>query len=82
MADNFVGEVRAMPFGFVPQGWAPCQGQLLQVEGNTALFALLGSTYGGDGKATFALPTLAPIKGQTGTLQYCIAIGGIFPPRQ
>ena len=81
MADPFIGEVRAMPYGFVPQGWAPCQGQLLQPSSNAALFSLLGFTYGGNGSTTFALPTLAPMQGKEGTLQYCIAVTGIFPPR-
>ena len=81
MADPYVGEVRAMPFGFAPTGWAPCQGQLMPLKGNTALFSLLGTTYGGDGKSTFALPTLAPLQARSGTLQYCICIQGIYPPR-
>jgi len=79
MGDPFVGEVRAMPFGFVPNGWLACQGQLLPTAGNTALFSLLGFTYGGDGSTTFALPTLAPLAGKQGTLQYCIAILGLYP---
>jgi microcystin-dependent protein len=81
MANAFIGEVRAMPYEFVPQGWAPCQGQLLQPSSNPALFSLLGTTYGGDGKTTFALPTLPPLQGKEGTLQYCIAVTGVFPPR-
>lgn len=79
--DPFVGEVRAMPFGFAPTGWAPCQGQILPIMSNTALFSLLGTLYGGDGKSTFALPKLAPLEGKNGTLQYCICIQGVFPPR-
>lgn len=58
MSDPYVGEIRAFGFNFVPQGWAPCNGQLLPISQNTALFALLGTTYGGDGKVTFALPNL------------------------
>jgi microcystin-dependent protein len=79
MAEQYLGEVRAMPFGFVPQGWAACNGQLLQVGGSTALFSLLGATYGGDGKTTFALPNIPPLQGKQGTLQYCIAIQGRYP---
>lgn len=56
MADPFVAEVRIFPFNFAPKGWAFCQGQLLPLSQNTALFSLLGTTYGGDGKSTFALP--------------------------
>ena len=58
MADNFLGEIRVFPFNFAPTGWALCNGQLLPISQNTALFSLLGTTYGGDGKTTFALPNL------------------------
>ena len=58
MADPFVAEVRIFPFTFAPKGWAFCNGQLMPISQNTALFALLGTTYGGDGKSTFALPDL------------------------
>src|SRR5947199_2236072 len=58
MADPFVAEVRIFPFNFPPTGWAFCNGQLLPLSQNTAMFSLLGTTYGGDGKTTFALPDL------------------------
>ena len=58
MADPFVAEIRIFPFKFAPKGWAFCNGQLLPISQNTALFSLLGTTYGGDGKSTFALPNL------------------------
>ena len=58
MADPFVAEIRIFPFNFAPKGWAFCNGQLLPISQNTALFSLLGTTYGGDGKSTFALPDL------------------------
>jgi microcystin-dependent protein len=58
MADPFVAEIRIFPFNFAPKGWAWCDGQLLPLSQNTALFSLLGTTYGGDGKSTFALPNL------------------------
>lgn len=58
MADPFVAEIRIFPFNFAPKGWAWCQGQLLPISQNTALFSLLGTTYGGDGKSTFALPDM------------------------
>ena len=57
-ADPFVGEVALYPYSFVPSGWASCDGQLLPISSNTALFSILGTTYGGDGKSTFALPNL------------------------
>src|SRR5687767_5720188 len=56
MADPFVAEIRIFPFNFAPTGWAMCNGQLLPISQNTALFSLLGTVYGGDGKSTFALP--------------------------
>jgi microcystin-dependent protein len=58
MTDQFVGEIRMFPFNFAPRGWATCDGQLLSISQNTALFSLLGTFYGGDGKTTFALPNL------------------------
>src|SRR3982750_2270413 len=58
MADPFVAEIRIFPVNFAPKGWAWCDGQLLPLSQNTALFSLLGTTYGGDGKSTFALPDL------------------------
>jgi microcystin-dependent protein len=58
MADPFVAEIRIFPFNFAPRGWAWCDGQLMPLSQNTALFSLLGTTYGGDGKSNFALPDL------------------------
>jgi microcystin-dependent protein len=56
--DPFLGEIRAVGFNFAPRGWALCQGQLLSISQNTALFSLLGNYYGGDGRSTFGLPDL------------------------
>jgi microcystin-dependent protein len=56
MSDPFVAEVRIFPFNFAPKGWAWCDGQLMPLSQNTALFSLLGTMYGGDGKSNFALP--------------------------
>ncbi len=58
MSNPFLGEIKMVGFNFPPQGWAMCNGQLLPINQNTALFALLGTTYGGDGITTFALPDL------------------------
>jgi microcystin-dependent protein len=58
MADQFVAEIRIFPFNFPPTGWAFCDGQLMPISQNTALFSLLGTTYGGDGKSNFALPNM------------------------
>jgi len=62
--DPFLAEIRIFPFNFAPKGWAFCDGQILPLSQNTALFSLLGTTYGGDGKSNFALPNL----------QGCVAI--------
>lgn len=58
MAEPFLSEIRIASFGFVPQGWAQCNGQLLPINQNQALFSLLGTTYGGNGETNFALPDL------------------------
>jgi len=58
MADPFLSEIRMMSFNFPPKGWAFCNGQLLPINQNQALFSLLGTTYGGNGQTTFALPNL------------------------
>ena len=56
--EPMMGEIRLVAFNFPPRGWANCDGQLLPISSNTALFSLLGTTYGGDGRTTFALPDL------------------------
>jgi microcystin-dependent protein len=58
MADPFVAEIRVFPFNFAPKGWARCDGQIMPIQQNTALFSLLGTTYGGNGQTTYALPDL------------------------
>lgn len=58
MSDQFLAEIRIFPFNFAPDGWAFCDGQLLPLSQNTALFSLLGTTYGGNGASNFALPDL------------------------
>jgi microcystin-dependent protein len=80
--EPFLGQIMISGFNFCPVGWAPMNGQLMSIQQNTALFSLLGTTYGGDGKTTFALPTAKPIFTATGApLTQCIALQGVFPPR-
>ena len=70
MAEPYIGEIRVFAGKFVPDGWAFCNGQLLPIAQNTALFSILGTAYGGDGKTTFALPNLmgrAPVHQGTGS---------------
>jgi microcystin-dependent protein len=78
----YLGEIQIFAFNFCPVGWAPLNGQLLAISQNLALFAVLGTTYGGDGKSTFALPTAKPIFTATeAALTQCIALQGVFPSR-
>jgi microcystin-dependent protein len=76
-SDGYIGEIRAFPYhGFVPSGWAPCDGQLLEIVPNTALFSVIGTVYGGDGRTNFGLPDLR------GRLPVCWGSGGGLTPRQ
>ncbi len=81
--DPFLGEIGTFAFNFCPRGWAPLNGQLLPINQNQALFALLGTTYGGDGITTFALPKGKPVFTLTpgAPVIQCIAVEGIFPSR-
>ena len=56
MSQAYLAEIRVFPFNFAPKGWATCSGQVLPISSNVALFSLIGTTYGGDGKSTFELP--------------------------
>ncbi len=80
MASPYIGEIRMFAGNFAPQGWATCDGQLLAISENDTLFNLIGTTYGGDGQSTFALPNLAarlPIHiGNNGTSTYAMADNG------
>ena len=76
----YLGQVAPFAFGFAPIGWMPCQGQLLRITQYQDLFSLLGTTYGGNGVSTFALPKLAPIA--SGGPSYYIATVGVYPSRQ
>jgi len=88
-ADPFMGEIVLYPFNFAPKGWARCDGQLFQISQNPVLFSLLGTTYGGDGENTFALPNLndqtsdgiSALPWGANKGYYCIALQGIYPAR-
>ena len=78
MTDQYVGEIRMFGFSFAPAGWAQCNGQILPINQNQALFSLLGTTYGGNGVTTFALPDLqgrAPVDAGTATTGTTYFIG-------
>jgi microcystin-dependent protein len=75
--EYFLGGITLFAGTFAPDGWAFCDGKLLPIGQNTALFSLLGTTYGGDGTTNFALPNLADVGGA----KYIIALQGIYPSR-
>jgi microcystin-dependent protein len=74
-----LGEIQIFAFDFAPTGFAPCQGQLLPIPPNQALFSLIGTRYGGNGVTDFALPKLPPVT-PSGPF-YFICIGGAYPPQ-
>jgi microcystin-dependent protein len=77
--EPLIGQIQLFAYNFVPRSWALCNGQLLSISQNTPLFALIGTTFGGDGETNFALPKLeAPADG----MAYCIAVQGMFPSRE
>ncbi|ADK79827.1 phage tail protein [Sediminispirochaeta smaragdinae] len=78
--DGFIGQILLFAFNYEPRQWLPCEGQMLQIVDNEALFSLVGTQYGGDGRTTFALPDLKgkePVPG----MRYCICTEGVYPPR-
>jgi len=79
--ESFLGQIQLFAFNFAPAGWMPCDGRSLPISQYSAVFSLVGATYGGDGRTNFALPNLAgkePIPGSA----YCICMEGTFPSRQ
>lgn len=78
--DPFIGQIKLFPYDFEPVGWAYCDGRIMQVQQSTALFALIGNKFGGNGTTTFALPNLLGAEPLAGN-RYFIAIMGIYPPR-
>lgn len=77
-----LGSIRLFAPNFAPKYFMPCDGQLLQIAQNTALFSLLGTMYGGDGVRTFALPKFPPMQLESGgSILVCIAVQGVFPSR-
>jgi microcystin-dependent protein len=75
--EPLIGQISMFAFNFAPSGWALCDGKLWNIEQNTVLHSLIGTTYGGDGKTTFALPNLAPYQG----IRFYIAYQGVYPRR-
>ena len=79
--DPILGQIQLFAFNFVPRGWMRCDGALLPIEQHSAVFSLLGTTYGGNGQTTFALPNLKG-KEPLPEFLYCICMQGVFPSRQ
>lgn len=79
--EPFIGEIKLLPYNFAPVQWAICDGSLLQINQYTALFALVGTSFGGDGRTTFAVPDLRSKVPLTGQGSYYIALQGVFPQR-
>ncbi|MCC6580543.1 MAG: tail fiber protein [Phycisphaeraceae bacterium] len=81
----YVGEIRMVAFSYAPTDWLPCEGQELEISKHTALYSLLGTTYGGDGRTNFKLPDLrgATIKAgdRTVPVKYIICVSGLYPQR-
>ena len=83
--DGFLGEIRLFAGTFAPENWAFCDGAMLPIPGNQMLFAVIGSSFGGDWKTTFALPTMAPLTaaGPGGTpVRHIICTNGSYPNRR
>ena len=82
--DGVIGVIKLFAGNFAPRNWAVCDGQTLPISENQALFSILGTQYGGDGRTTFQLPKLAPVKETDGgetPIRYIICLQGIYPAR-
>jgi microcystin-dependent protein len=79
--DPILGEIRMFSGNFAPNGWALCNGQILSISQNTALFSILGTFYGGDGQTTFGLPNLQGKVAIDPNVTFIIAVQGIYPSR-
>ena len=78
MSQPFIGEIRMFAFGFAPKNWQPCNGQILAINQNAALFSILGTTYGGNGQTTFALPNLQGLAATHWGTSYVLGgVGGV-----
>jgi len=82
MIDAFIGSLLLVPYNFIPQGWAECNGQSLQIARYQELFSIIGNMYGGDGINVFNLPSMPEVKDANGnTLNWMICYKGIYPQR-
>ena len=81
IGEHLLGEIALFAGNYAPPGFAFCEGQVLKIKDNMTLFSILGSTYGGDGRTTFALPNLKEAEKSLNGARYIIAIEGRYPPR-
>ena len=86
MLEPFIGMIKLFPYSFVPRDWMECDGTALNIQQNNALFSLIGTQFGGDGRTTFKLPDLRnalPYPGAQGqkAYVYCMAVAGLYPQR-
>jgi len=77
MKEYFLGEIKMFSFNFVPRDFMECDGRLISIQENTALYSLLGDKYGGDSRTVFGLPSMKGDK----NMKYCICIFGVYPSR-
>lgn len=78
--ETFIGDIQLFPYGFAPRGWSKCDGEIMRISDNQALYSLLGSQYGGDGISTFGLPNLQGAE-PFPKIDYYIALQGDYPQR-
>ncbi len=81
MDSPIMGMIKLFPFSYVPRGWAVCNGAILSIQSNSALYSLLGVQFGGNGSTTFGLPNMTGAEPVPNTV-YCIATEGLYPERQ
>ncbi len=84
MQDGTIGEIRLFAGNFAPRYWSFCNGETLDIQTYTALFSILGTQYGGDGRTNFQLPNLAPLKeadGGEAPIRYVVCVEGMYPSR-
>lgn len=80
--EEFIGTIKMFAGNFAPQNWAFCDGRLIDIRENTAMYSILGNQFGGDGVSNFALPNLAATpSGAEGAIQHIICMNGLYPPR-
>ncbi|MFB5674115.1 phage tail protein [Paenibacillus terreus] len=79
-SEPFIGEIQLYPYSFAPSGWMKAEGQLLSISGNSELFSLIGTKFGGDGRTNFALPDLRGASPMPG-VSYFISVNGAYPSR-